>query len=544
MSPKSDMVFRVSFPRNAKESATLPTTLCGRAYLVYWVTGLFWPLYLTALIRILLLQSDEHDFKAPGTLILEDLYSKMLFFIFIIATTLAITLTYYGAYYIYKVSLHSHLPIPRYIQVNHRYSPEAMRPGSTLIPTPCPSFQARVYGLSDDTWVQMGQCFRIDNHIMTAHHVIEPFTELRLEAKNGSLEILASRFEVLRSDCCQALLSEDELAALGLAKAKLQTAPLSQHSTGCYVKCAGFNDGSIGFLKPDAAFGFSNYSGSTLPGYSGAPLYAGTTVYAMHLGGGSDNLGYDAAYLDMLRAARNESSEDYLMSLIDRYEKFDWQQSPYDPSEVIVRVGNRYYLTDVDVLAKVTGKTTYDPEGCQAYSWNEMQLEPEVEEIEPTPLEPETIELPEPAQVEKPAPPQEPTTSHVDPLEDRLARIEAALALLSKNSERPKEPTSPPPATIVDQKPATPLETTSFQKTFQQSMDGLKKESVQQRRVLTDMLDCLKRPVVVQMPHYQPERRTYQQKRRNYFPTGKSTSQPTKPSTSTSASSSPKPLME
>lgn len=229
------------------------------------------------------------------------------------------------------------------------FTPEKVRPGSVLIKPETPTFQAAIYGELNGAWVRSGQAFKVRHQLITAHHVVESFKRLRLVTSSGEIDMASDRFRWVEGDVAFCLLTPQENQILALTEAKLANHEFVSNS-GLIVKATGFNNSSYGFLKQYPAFGYVEYGGSTVPGFSGCPYVVGPKVYGMHLGGGTENLGLNGAYLDMLVRRKDESSEDYLFGQIEKHEKYDYQQSPYDPSEFRLRIGGKYYLIDAEML--------------------------------------------------------------------------------------------------------------------------------------------------------------------------------------------------
>lgn len=235
------------------------------------------------------------------------------------------------------------------------YEPEKVRPASVLMAAERPSYQAMIYGDLNGVWVRSGQAFKVRHQLITAHHVVESYRRLRIVTPYGEVDMASDRFRWVEGDVAFCMLSPQENQTLKLSEAKLANHEFAPNS-GLIVKATGFDQSSYGFLKDHPAFGFVEYAGSTVPGFSGAPYVIGPKVYGMHLGGGVENLGLNGAYLDMLVRKHDEASEDFLFQQIEKYVKYDYEQSPYDPDEYRLRIGGRYYLVETETLHKLEGK--------------------------------------------------------------------------------------------------------------------------------------------------------------------------------------------
>ncbi|APG75801.1 hypothetical protein 1 [Hubei sobemo-like virus 14] len=196
-----------------------------------------------------------------------------------------------------------------------RYNPESTMPGSPFVPvSKLPKFQCMVLGNSraGADPVQVGVAFRFEDWIVTAWHVVECCSEMWLSVEGETVPISKSSFDHLEGDIAYAPFSKD-LGRLGLSKPKIRTAGTGRFDEA-YVQVAGGSPLSQtnGALKPSRSFGYVRYTGSTKPGFSGAPYYQHVFVYGMHLGGGTENLGLDATYLHSMLLATRESTPDIL----------------------------------------------------------------------------------------------------------------------------------------------------------------------------------------------------------------------------------------
>lgn len=230
-----------------------------------------------------------------------------------------------------------------------------------------PAFQATVLvSLDGVKYVENGQCFWVDEGLLTSAHVIDGYEYCCIyRDENHKIELKTSVFEVGQGDyaCCRNPVQITQ--RLGLSKGKLANVAI-QKDSGVSVNVTAFGKRSIGFLNQHPQFGFVEYTGSTAKGFSGAPYYFGRMVFGMHLGADSVNIGYDAAFLKSeLRPSRvikslinlqQEDSASWLVEQLDRQEDVQYWQSPFDPSEYKVRVGNMYHIVDGDVLSQIMSK--------------------------------------------------------------------------------------------------------------------------------------------------------------------------------------------
>lgn len=251
---------------------------------------------------------------------------------------------------------------------------EKMRAGSLLesISTK-PKFQVDIWTRNENTmFIKRGQGFLTKFGLTTAYHVVEDSYEVKIVSHADFIIISGDRFEQVESDIGLTKLLAHEILKLQLKTARLVEFGLN-HGSGLLVRIQAFGSMTMGKLDPDlTAFGLTLYSGSTVPGFSGAPYYVGNCVYGMHIGGNSINVGYEAAYVHMVSSKGQESTEDYLIQQITRYQDYDWERNPYNPDEARLRVGGKYYTVEVDTMdniqrmkpkkAGLYHKPTYEPE--------------------------------------------------------------------------------------------------------------------------------------------------------------------------------------
>lgn len=233
-------------------------------------------------------------------------------------------------------------------------TPERMMPGSNYIRMARPSYQAVLMAsVGEGPFYVSGQCFRVDDFLLTAWHVVSGADSLKVVTEMGELVMHKSRFEQLEGDVAFARMTQPEFSRLGMSTARLSKVALD-NDTGAYVHVTGPGDTSLGLVQPHNVFGFVTYSGSTKPGFSGAPYAINNMVLGMHLGGNTTNMGYEAGYLQMLMQRLQENTEDFMLLQASKPgAKFQHKRSPYNPDEHMVRMNGRYYLVDDDTLDKM-----------------------------------------------------------------------------------------------------------------------------------------------------------------------------------------------
>lgn len=231
--------------------------------------------------------------------------------------------------------------LPRYDQVSE-FMVERVVDGSQYFQTAPPAFQAVLFCMREGQWWRSGVCFRVELGLMTCWHVIADAERVKIVSGVNELEIDVAKFKHLDRIGDVALA---DVAVPFLKQAKMAKVCLTPKDQQMVMVHNG-TMASMGPLKSMDAFGLVKYSGSTSPGFSGAPYFMGNTVFGMHFGAAACNMGYEAAYLDM--CVRREDYDEYYRDLISREEVFDFKQSPYDPSDVMVRIRGKMITMDRD----------------------------------------------------------------------------------------------------------------------------------------------------------------------------------------------------
>lgn len=202
---------------------------------------------------------------------------------------------------------------------------------------------------------------------MTVAHVLEGSSNVRIVSTrfdkdqhkfvDHQLDLELTRFRVIDVDLAIAELLPKEWSSLCMSSAKVAN---SIPAHGMVVKVSAFGQQSHGMLRQHSAFGLLQYEGSTRGGFSGAPYHIQNTVFGIHAGGDTLNVGFDITYVTaILRELpySPEDSADYLEQQVRRYGgDFDWEPSPVSPGEFRVRVGGAYHIVDSDVLDELQQK--------------------------------------------------------------------------------------------------------------------------------------------------------------------------------------------
>lgn len=240
-----------------------------------------------------------------------------------------------------------------------RHLPESMKEGSSLVTVALSQFPyvVGIYAvkkIKPDKKEFKGTGMILDGYVLTANHVVDDVKPALDEP--GILhkyDIYARTFDGqfhLLGDWIQ--LHTDAIAfkaPQGYRSGKVETLSRPQHAQ--IIAAREQSNASMGIIrnKPDIAYGFVEYDGSTIAGFSGAPYTNGQKVLGMHLQGGSGgNFGYSASFLTtrLRKVVKPESSEweAFERALAQAaHEEVEWERG-LDETEV--RVGGRYFLFD------------------------------------------------------------------------------------------------------------------------------------------------------------------------------------------------------
>nr|BBQ04492.1 hypothetical protein 1 [Wenzhou sobemo-like virus 3] len=238
--------------------------------------------------------------------------------------------------------------------VDSLYRPERYMEGSEAVKTfNKPSFQVFLYGYDGKSYRYVGSGFRYRDYLVTSLHVIDEYKCIqvrKLRSEGKGFEILRDDFMSGECDLTWSLVDPREWSKLGVSTAKLvATMPAKIQ--------ASVNDGlqlTQGSVSKLPVFGYVSYSGSTWPGFSGAPYYVNNHVYAMHVGSGGVNLGISSSYIHAL--LRMEDSQDFVLQDIKAtasQRRFNARVSPTDPLERLVEYNGRMYVFDREDIADV-----------------------------------------------------------------------------------------------------------------------------------------------------------------------------------------------
>lgn len=242
------------------------------------------------------------------------------------------------------------------------YVPERAIQGSELIPAKeLPSFVCYISGFINEEESRFVGCgFRVENAIITAAHNLTGYDRLKLISNTAtSIVDVDSAIVHPYDDFAYFKLTDREFSMLGMSKGRLlDHAVPKSYPMICQVYGPGTPVSfTMGAVTPVENFGKVAYGGSTTHGFSGSPYIQNKTIVGMHLGAGMINLGLDAAYMHMLLSLTTESTEDWLMDMIEQDQlnkrEVRWEYSPVDSDEVFVMRQGKYFRMDADTFFTV-----------------------------------------------------------------------------------------------------------------------------------------------------------------------------------------------
>lgn len=232
--------------------------------------------------------------------------------------------------------------------------------GSQFTTSEMPSFMAVIKVLVGKTWYKAGVGFQVEEGFFTAAHVIEGALKVEVSRNGKSVVLSPEEFEHVKAGDCVRV--PRILTEINISSGKLSQASLDEGQLMMAV-CHNGTLSSCGPLKPAAEFGCVNYHGSTTQGFSGSPYYMHKTIFGLHLGAGTVNLGIEAAYIQNC-LIKKESSEDYFSNLLRKGAKHRFRRDPHDPDEIVVNIHGKYHRMDADEYQRLI-------ENSMEYEYNE-----------------------------------------------------------------------------------------------------------------------------------------------------------------------------
>lgn len=167
---------------------------------------------------------------------------------------------------------------PRKVQrmCEHGFMVEKAVAGSEPINGPKPSFQGEVYVVKDGVETRMGVFFRVDDHLYMPEHVILAADKVYLHYNGRKLEMLEKPRQV---DLDLVRVSYAPFCTMEMGAGKFV-----KRSVPSFVQVHNGDKMTYGQLRRTTTVGYVEYTGTTLPGFSGAPYYAGRVIMGVHLG--------------------------------------------------------------------------------------------------------------------------------------------------------------------------------------------------------------------------------------------------------------------
>lgn len=195
------------------------------------------------------------------------------------------------------------------------YRGEAMRTGSVFstADTPLGQIAIKEPGLLVSSHIGYG--LRVGNVLVTPTHVLSDRATVMLEYRGAKIlaNVSGAIGSAILHDVAYVMLPTALWSQLGCRNVK--TAETTS-SLGQQVSCTGVRGRSVGTLLKSKHVGIHTYTGSTLPGMSGAAYAAADgTVLAMHTGTtGENNIGVSMVAMrkEVLQIFKGESSEDFM----------------------------------------------------------------------------------------------------------------------------------------------------------------------------------------------------------------------------------------
>nr|UGO57132.1 MAG: hypothetical protein 2 [Riboviria sp.] len=235
---------------------------------------------------------------------------------------------------------------------------ESTRAGSEetkMGPAKC---QALVGSLNGSDFTVHGSAIRIEDWLVMPAHVFHHADRCVVRGRQTCLDVTDIDYVELDTDLIGLKMTPKQMSIIGLRNNPIQyDIPLS----GSYVTIVGASGkGTSGAISHDSRiFGRVTYTGTTLPGYSGAPYMSGSYVFGLHTSGGVVNGGYAAGYIAILLLQldkrRLESSEDWLQGAYQQKKSVLVDPKWNDLDEVRVRVGGRHAIVLRASMAKAFG---------------------------------------------------------------------------------------------------------------------------------------------------------------------------------------------
>lgn len=233
---------------------------------------------------------------------------------------------------------------------------ESRKPGSEEQTMTAPRCQCKVGVVVDSQFVILGYAIRFEgDYLISPDHVIGGEETKHILGVQGLVSLEGKERIPLATDLVAVKMTDVEMTKIGVRQCSLGSMPRAQ-----YVSIVGpSSKGTMGNLENDTRiFGRVVYSGTTLPGYSGAAYMAGTQLLGLHQNGGMINGGYSASYawtcLKMALKERLESSDEWLTAQYGAGKELVWQATG-DPDTLQIFADGKYTAVDKSSMFKAFG---------------------------------------------------------------------------------------------------------------------------------------------------------------------------------------------
>lgn len=246
------------------------------------------------------------------------------------------------------------------------YRMESVRQDSVETPMTMPDSQVRIGTMIDGKFSVLGCAVRFRNDwLIGPDHVLCDDSEPKYGYGKVSCVKLDGERIVLATDLVGIKLSPAVFSQMGVREAKL--APITARVFAAIV--GPFSKGTSGSIMEDPTiFGRMMYTGTTMPGYSGAAYTAGSAVAAIHTNGGKVNGGYASKFVWMLICEHEkirdatvlEATDDWIYGQYRSGKEMRWTPSPYDRDEIRLYAEGSYHTIHRSVMDKAFGGTHWN----------------------------------------------------------------------------------------------------------------------------------------------------------------------------------------
>lgn len=250
--------------------------------------------------------------------------------------------------------------------------PESVKIGSEFFTGVWPQFQLILWQKGEDKIYRPVACgWRYANYLVTSSHCLPEGNILAISTAEGDICELEYSVAYNFDEVALVEIHQSFYDQFSVKSSKISgDVDTMVRVTGCDVKLST----SVGLLRPTDMFATYKYSGSTKPGFSGAPYIVGDTrVVAMHLCGGElGNLCVSATYIKTIVAKLTEERPEKVKARKQHYVKVGAPKFNVPEEELEKKKGknkkkrkraNDWYTEDITADTKVrVRKSRYDPD--------------------------------------------------------------------------------------------------------------------------------------------------------------------------------------